>query len=47
MRRREQVAWADCALVFATGITDVMLCKHPALWADETAAKCVHLLCRN
>lgn len=45
--RREQVAGADCALVFAAGTTDVWLCKHPALWADETAAKCVQLLCRN
>lgn len=34
-------------LFFAAGITDVWLCKHPALWADETAAKCVQLLCRN
>lgn len=44
---REQVAGADCALVFAAGTTDGWLYKHPALWADETAAKCVQLLCRN
>lgn len=47
MWRREQVAGADCALVSAAGTTDVWLCKHLALWADETAAKCVQLLCRN
>lgn len=40
MWRRAHVAGADCALVFATGITDVSLRKHPSLWADETAAVC-------
>lgn len=45
--RREQVAGADCALVFAAGPSDVWLCKHPALWTDETAAKCVQLFCRK
>lgn len=47
MWRREQVAGADCALVFAAGVADVWLRKHPALWADETAAKGVQLFCRN
>ena len=42
--RREQVAGVNSALVFAAGTTDVWLCKRPALWADETAAKCVQLL---
>lgn len=37
--RREKVAGADCAFVFAAGTSDVWLYKHPALWADETAAK--------
>lgn len=45
--RREKVAGADCAFVFAAGTSDVWLYKHPALWADETAAKCVQLFCRN
>lgn len=26
-------------LFFAAGNTDVWLCKHPALWTDDTAAK--------
>lgn len=47
VQRRGRVVGADCALVFAAGTTDEWLCNQPALWADETAANCVQLLCRN